>query len=270
MSGLQIEEGKWYRRRDGEVVGPAWRRATGRLYPWCLGKLVSNVTIYRDNGRYHLGNECEMDLVEEVPAPLPQHPVDVAIASEIDAETATSTFGSEQIVTAAECADGVEVKTWPYRVLPTGKDGYEVKEVGDHSLEAMAAARVFGALDGSYADTESTHDPVRSGLFVPDQKMADPRRAVDIAGKAASLVGGDRDRQHGAKHDNFRRIAGVWNAWLSIRKEPSAPLDAHDVGCMMALMKLARTQSGALNVDDYVDACGYAACAGEVAQISEP
>ena len=61
----------------------------------------------------------------------------------------------------------------------------------------------------------------------------------------------------------------MWNAWLAIRKDPSAPLDAHDVGCMMALMKLARTQSGALNVDDYVDACGYAACAGEVAQINE-
>lgn len=193
MSGLQIEEGKWYRRRDGEVVGPAWHRGEPSLYPWCLDKLVSGLTIYLDNGRYSSVKECEMDLVEEVPAPLPQHPVDVAIASELDAEAAG----------------------------------------------------------------------------VPDQKMALPRRAVDIAGKAASLVGGDRDRQHGAKHDNFRRIAGVWNAWLAIRKDPSAPLDAHDVGCMMALMKLARTQSGALNVDDYVDACGYAACAGEVAQINE-
>lgn len=95
---------------------------------------------------------------------------------------------------------------------------------------------------------------------------AKPRRATDIAAKAADLVGGDRDRQHGAKHDNFTRIATTWNAWLAIRKEPAAPLDAHDVGCMMALMKLARTQSGALNVDDYVDACGYAACAGEVAR----
>lgn len=190
MSELQIEEGKWYRRRDGEVVGPAWRRATGRLYPWCLGKHEMGDTIYADDGRFALDGRCaKLDLVEEVPAPLPQNPVDIAIAAEIDAEAAG----------------------------------------------------------------------------VP----ANPRRAVDIAGKATSLVGGDRDRQHGAKHDNFRRIAGVWNAWLAIRKEPAAPLDAHDVGCMMALMKLARTQSGALNVDDYVDACGYAACAGEVAQINE-
>ena len=89
--------------------------------------------------------------------------------------------------------------------------------------------------------------------------------AAGIAGRAAELVGGDRDRQHGAKKDNFDRIACVWNAWLDIRKEPASRLTAHDVGVMMAMMKLARTQSGAFNLDDYVDACGYAACAGEVA-----
>lgn len=192
MSELRIEEGKWYRRRDGAVVGPAWHRESGRLFPWCLGEHETTRTIYMDDGRFGPGGcRAELDLVREVTVPLPQNPVDIAIAAELDAETA-----------------------------------------------------------GVPADTL-------------------PRRAVDIAGKAASLVGGDRDRQHGAKHDNFRRIAGVWNAWLAIRKEPAAPLDAHDVGCMMALMKLARTQSGALNVDDYVDACGYAACAGEVAQINE-
>lgn len=97
-----------------------------------------------------------------------------------------------------------------------------------------------------------------------DEKQME--RAQDIAAKASDLVGGDRDRQHGAKHDNFNRIAGMWNAWLAIRKEPAAPLTAHDVGILMALMKLARTQSGAVNLDDYVDACGYSACAGEVAQ----
>jgi len=91
-------------------------------------------------------------------------------------------------------------------------------------------------------------------------------RATDIASKASELVGGDRDRQHGAKHDNFSRIAELWSAWLRVRKNPAEAINAHDVGVMMALMKLARTQSGALNIDDYIDACGYAACAGEVAQ----
>ena len=65
---------------------------------------------------------------------------------------------------------------------------------------------------------------------------------------------------------DFERIAKAWNAWLAIRRDPAAPLDAHDVGIMMVFMKAARTQSGSLNPDDYVDMCGYAACAGEVAQ----
>ncbi|MDF2809483.1 MAG: Che12p58 [Microvirga sp.] len=90
-------------------------------------------------------------------------------------------------------------------------------------------------------------------------------RAHEIAAKAADLVGGDRDRQHGQKADNFKRIAAMWNAYLSIRRDPAEPLSAVDVGHMMAAMKLARTQSGALNLDDYVDAAGYMACAGEVA-----
>lgn len=94
-------------------------------------------------------------------------------------------------------------------------------------------------------------------------------RATEIAGRAADLVGGDRDRQHGQKHDNFSRIANMWNAWLRTRRDPAAPLDAHDVGVMMTVMKLARTQSGNFNIDDYVDACGYAACAGEVSGNTE-
>lgn len=89
--------------------------------------------------------------------------------------------------------------------------------------------------------------------------------AGEIALKAAELVSGDRDRQHGAKADNFGRIASVWNAYLKIRRDPGSDLSPVDVGHMMVLMKLARTQSGALNLDDYIDMCGYGACAGEIA-----
>jgi len=209
VSELRIEEGKWYRRRDGRVVGPA-ARLTGDQR-WYFG---ASGEWYRGDGRC-VSWGGTIDLVEEVPAPLPSAMTAADLWSEID---------RLQSEIDARMRD---VKTRPCRVPPSGKD--DVEEASADTL---------------------------------------PRRAVDIAGKAASLVGSDRDRQHGAKHDNFRRIAGVWNAWLAIRKDPSAPLDAHDVGCMMALMKLARTQSGALNVDDYVDACGYAACAGEVAQIN--
>ena len=89
--------------------------------------------------------------------------------------------------------------------------------------------------------------------------------AVSVLNQAASLVGGDRDRVHGDKHETFEKIATLWNAWLQVRSEPAAPLNAHDVAQMMSLMKKARTQNGARNGDDYVDDAGYSACAGELA-----
>jgi hypothetical protein len=95
--------------------------------------------------------------------------------------------------------------------------------------------------------------------------MSELKTAVDLATRAAELVGGDRDRQHGSKHDNFRRIAELWTAYLNIRRNPTAPLSAVDVALMMALLKTARTQSGAVNPDDFIDMIGYAACGGEIA-----
>lgn len=87
--------------------------------------------------------------------------------------------------------------------------------------------------------------------------------AVNLIEKAASLVGGDRANTHGDKHRNFANIAGLWNAYLQAKN--GALIDASDVGHMMALMKIARTQSGAVNDDDAIDAIGYIACAGEIA-----
>jgi hypothetical protein len=87
--------------------------------------------------------------------------------------------------------------------------------------------------------------------------------AVDLIKKAGDLVGGDRATTHGDKHRNFAIIASYWNA--HIQAKGGLPLDATDVGHMMALLKIARTQSGSLNDDDAIDAIGYIACAGEIA-----
>jgi hypothetical protein len=88
--------------------------------------------------------------------------------------------------------------------------------------------------------------------------------AADIAQAAADLVSGDRHQTHGDKQVNHEKIASMWNVYLEIRRVPDAPLDGVDVALMMALLKVARTQLGSPNLDDYVDICGYAACAGEI------
>lgn len=95
-------------------------------------------------------------------------------------------------------------------------------------------------------------------------------KAAEIATKAAALVGGDRAQQNGDKRQNFGNIANLWNAYLATRRDPNLPLDATDIGHMMVLMKIARTQTGKLNADDWLDMAGYSACAGEIALSEAP
>lgn len=90
-------------------------------------------------------------------------------------------------------------------------------------------------------------------------------KASEILSRAASLVAEDREQQHGNKARNFGNIAMLWNAYLTVRVDPVAPLTAIDVGHMMVLLKVARTQLGSLNIDDYIDMAGYGGCAGQIA-----
>ena len=104
---------------------------------------------------------------------------------------------------------------------------------------------------------------------VPDDPAPDDAplalAAGDVLGRALALVTGDRAAQHGDKMDNMANIARLAQAWLDIRADPGAPLSAADAAVMMILVKLARTQSGAFNPDDWIDAAGYCAVGGEVA-----
>ena len=94
-------------------------------------------------------------------------------------------------------------------------------------------------------------------------------RAADLLAQASQLVSETRAATHGDAHTNHWNIARLWNAFLSIRPEPAVPLSPRDVTMMMALLKIARTQLGDHNPDDYVDAAGYIAIAQEVGAIAE-
>jgi hypothetical protein len=95
-------------------------------------------------------------------------------------------------------------------------------------------------------------------------------KASEILTTAAGYVSGDRESTHGPKERNHHNIAALWDAYLRIRRDPSVPLTPLDVLHMMVLLKVARTQLGALNMDDYIDMAGYAGCAGEVAKGQQP
>ena len=88
--------------------------------------------------------------------------------------------------------------------------------------------------------------------------------AHDICRTAATLVGNDRGRAYGDKEVNFTKIAILWNAYIQTRRDLDSPFNALDVGIMMALLKIARTQSGRGDTDNWIDGAGYLACAGEL------
>lgn len=83
-------------------------------------------------------------------------------------------------------------------------------------------------------------------------------KTTQILQEAEKLVNNDRAKVHGDKKQNHKNIALLWSAYLEMKIMPK------DVAILMVLLKLARTKAGEHNVDDYVDACGYSAIAGEL------
>jgi hypothetical protein len=58
--------------------------------------------------------------------------------------------------------------------------------------------------------------------------------------------------------DNFNTIGAYWSVHLGVK------VDATDVAVMMNLLKVARIKSNPKHPDNWVDACGYMACGGEI------
>ncbi len=88
----------------------------------------------------------------------------------------------------------------------------------------------------------------------------------DILRGAANIVEGARNATHGEKERSFDAIAGLWNAYDAAKKDPIAPDTSFDVAWKMALLKIGRSLQGGFTRDHYVDAAGYAAIAGEIAE----
>tara|TARA_R110000868_G_scaffold302730_1_gene563292 strand:+ start:825 stop:1295 length:471 start_codon:yes stop_codon:yes gene_type:complete len=87
------------------------------------------------------------------------------------------------------------------------------------------------------------------------------RSRGNILDTAKQYVDTDRAEEHGDMEDNFQRIAAYWNAHLGL----VSYIKDTDVAVMMTLLKVARIHSNTKNVDNWIDACGYMACGGELA-----
>jgi len=83
----------------------------------------------------------------------------------------------------------------------------------------------------------------------------------EILSAAEECVCTSRQEEYGSIENNFSLIARLWREYL----DTDNPITAHDVAVMMALLKIARIATGKFKDDSYIDACGYIACAGEIA-----
>ena len=92
---------------------------------------------------------------------------------------------------------------------------------------------------------------------------------TEILKKTEKLVSESRHDKHGDKVINHENISRLWTSYLQNKFKLNLVLLPEDVACLMTLLKLARTQAGKFNLDDYIDACGYAAIAGEIANKSQ-
>ena len=96
----------------------------------------------------------------------------------------------------------------------------------------------------------------------------------EVLDTAKKCVCGQREQDYGSPESNFQIIADLWNAYL-FRDEKFPPDQAvrlkitpTDVAMMMALLKIARIKNGGGTGDSFVDLAGYAACGGELNDIS--
>jgi len=85
----------------------------------------------------------------------------------------------------------------------------------------------------------------------------------EILDKAKECVCGHREQDYGKPENNFERIAALWNAYLGAKM-----VDAIDVAMLLALLKVARIKTGTGTEDSFINLAGYAACAGEMADIA--
>lgn len=88
------------------------------------------------------------------------------------------------------------------------------------------------------------------------------RTRVNLLSQASTLVDGDREEEHGDFQSNAERIADYWNTHLGLIDF----IKSTDVPTMMALLKIARSHQKPERLDNYRDAAGYMALAGELAE----
>ena len=144
-------------------------------------------------------------------------------------------------------------------VVPIGQSG---------NCMGLARAMIEKAQSAGYLDMRDRGKLIAPAWIASTPKPADDPffrlpspeapTATRILTDARDIVTGSRQAQYGPPERNFDRIAQMWSAYRG------ETFTAKDVCWMMVLLKASRAASGTAVADNAVDACGYAALAGEM------
>ena len=85
---------------------------------------------------------------------------------------------------------------------------------------------------------------------------------AEVLEAAKGMVSGQRQEDYGSPERNFEVISDLWSVYLKHMRFKG--ITSRDVAAMMILLKVGRRCGGKPNIDNWIDAAGYAACGGEL------
>lgn len=141
----------------------------------------------------------------------------------------------------------------------TKKKAEVAKKMEDRVTEVTEVTEPAAPIE---APTETIDTPIESPAVEKTVSRA------DILDRAKAIVTGEREKQYGKPEDNFAAVAQMWEAYLRgqcVGEGADVRIAPEDVAMMMVLLKVGRLMTGDYLADNYVDICGYVACAGEIA-----
>ena len=141
-------------------------------------------------------------------------------------------------------------------------------------VEAAKATEVTEPAAPVDTPTETVDTPIDTPTEPVDTPTETPAAEktvsrADILDRAKAIVTGEREKQYGKPEDNFAAVAQMWEVYLRsqcVGEGADVRIAPEDVAMMMVLLKVGRLMTGDYLADNYVDICGYVACAGEIAR----
>lgn len=137
----------------------------------------------------------------------------------------------------------------------------------EESLNCHDCGREFADDELNAADSEgrrihlpSCDNPMKFNPKEVSMTDTTPRERDQILDTAKSLISGDRQETYGDAADDFTRTGKMWAAILGVDT-----VTPEQVALCMAAVKIGRLCHTPTHRDSWIDACGYLALGGDIA-----